>query len=248
MVEWYWLGRLRSWFSSSSSSFFLHWHTINASFRNIAHFRSVFCSLPPFLDTCRLFSIPPSHTYFGLSAFLLPSGFPRNICFTESSSDILTRWPAQWRMKYSEINLPQCRCVHHKVHGLIWGWTFWTWPFEIKVRGLPWQGRFHLQGKALHLNRCYECAQLYRKKQSCDFSSVSRIFRPESADSNFHSNLRHICAKLHGVTFKRSVFVMMVKYHTYWIFRYILALRNSRIQDRRDGETGRRRQQQLEIN
>jgi len=73
----------------------LHWYTINAAFRNIAHFRSVFCFLPPSLDTCRLFSIPPSHIYFGLPAFLLPSGFPRNICFTVSSSDILTRWPAQ---------------------------------------------------------------------------------------------------------------------------------------------------------
>jgi hypothetical protein len=42
----------------------------------------------------RSFSVQSNHLNFGLPAFLLPSGFPRNTFYTVLPSDILTRWPA----------------------------------------------------------------------------------------------------------------------------------------------------------
>ena len=57
--------------------------------------RSVFCFIPPSLDTHRFqtFSTEFIHLNFVLPAPLLPTGFPRNAFFAVLSSAILTTWP-----------------------------------------------------------------------------------------------------------------------------------------------------------
>jgi hypothetical protein len=56
--------------------------------------------------------------------------------------------------------------------------------------------------------------QGFTPKKTRDFSSASRLFRPESADSNFLPKLYRLYTKLHGTTFKESVFVVRAKSFT----------------------------------